>query len=132
MTTTPAQLAELLAAPEGTRIEFKSATGGYHFDPAGVEALSPEAIAEFRSRWARKARNPRIDAWTAEEVLTNAELIEEGKVLYAALILFGTRTALGRHLPQAEVVFEYRSSEASGPAADRAEFREGFFLFHDA
>jgi ATP-dependent DNA helicase RecG len=30
------------------------------------------------------------------------------------------------------LVFEYRSSEASGPAADREEFREGLFLWHDA
>ena len=29
-------------------------------------------------------------------------------------------------------MFEYRSSEASGPAADREEFRQGFFLWHEA
>ena len=34
-------------------------------------------------------------------------------------------------MAQAEIVFEYRSSEASGPAQDRTEFREGFFLIHD-
>lgn len=33
---------------------------------------------------------------------------------------------------QAELVFEYRSSEASGPAAARDEFREGFFLWHES
>ena len=248
MTTTPEQLAELLAAPEGTRIEFKSATGGYHFDklveycvaianegggkiilgvrderprmvlgtsafaepgrteaglherldhrvpveelhhegkrilivhvpgrlpgtawsidgkflkragdeltgmgdaelraifaetgpdfsaepsPASPADLSPEALAEFRKHWARKAVNPRIESWTDEETLVNAELLQEGELLYAALILFGTRAALGRHLAQAEIVFEYHSSEASGPAAERADFREGFFLFHD-
>ncbi len=38
----------------------------------------------------------------------------------------GKREALGRHLAQAEVVFEYRSNEAPGPAADRREFRQGF------
>ncbi|MGH9509973.1 MAG: ATP-binding protein, partial [Terriglobales bacterium] len=47
-------------------------------------------------------------------------------------VLFGTRQTLGRHLAQAELVFEYRSSEASGPAQDRIEFREGFFLWQDA
>lgn len=249
MITTPVQLAELLAAPEGTRIEFKSATGGYHFvklieycaaianegggkiilgvsderprtvvgtsafaEPGRTEAglherlghrvpveelhrdgkrilivhvpgrlpgtawsidgkflkragdeltgmsdaelrsifaetgpdfsaepssaslpdLSPEALAEFRKHWARKAGNSRIASWTDEETLVNAELQQDGIPLYAALILFGTRAALGRHLAQAEVVFEYRSSEASGPAAERVEFREGFFLFNDA
>jgi ATP-dependent DNA helicase RecG len=59
-------------------------------------------------------------------------LLVDARITYAALILFGTRTALGRWLAQAELVFEYRSSEASGPAADREEFREGFFLWHDA
>ena len=55
----------------------------------------------------------------------------DGELTHAALILFETRSALGRHLAQAEIVFEYRSSEASGPAQDRTEFREGFFLVHD-
>jgi ATP-dependent DNA helicase RecG len=100
--------------------------------PASLDDLSPGAVENFRDRWARKAGNPRIAAWTDEETLVNAEILLDGRVLYAALILFGTRAALGRCLAQTEVVFEYRSSEASGPAAERAEFREGFFLFHDA
>ncbi len=97
-----------------------------------VADLSPEAIAAFRERWARKTEDPRRRGWSIEETLANAELCLEGELTYAALILFGTRATLGRYLAQAEVVFEYRSSEASGPAADREEYREGFFLFHDA
>jgi ATP-dependent DNA helicase RecG len=100
--------------------------------PASLADLSREAVAEFRRRWARKAGNPRIEAWSDEETLINGEMLMDGRVLYAALILFGTRAALGHSLAQAEVVFEYRSSEASGPAAERTEFREGFFVFHDA
>jgi ATP-dependent DNA helicase RecG len=45
--------------------------------------------------------------------------------------LFGTRKALGRHLAQAEVIFEYRASDASGPAQQRVELRQGFFSFYD-
>ena len=93
--------------------------------------LSPVALADFRSRWARKAGNPRIEQQTDVQTLTDAELMIDGELTHAALILFGTRSALGRHLAQAEIVFEYRSSEASGPAQDRTEFREGFFLIHD-
>lgn len=51
------------------------------------------------------------------------------KSLYAALILFGTRKALGKYLAQAEVIFEYRSSDATGPAQQRIEYRQGFFTF---
>lgn len=99
---------------------------------ATLESLSPAAIAIFRQRWAKKTRDGRKSLWTDIETLTNAELIVEGQITYAALILFGTRASLGRWLAQAEFVFEYRSTEASGPAADREEYREGFFLWQDA
>lgn len=94
---------------------------------ATTSDLDREAVAEFRRRWARQAGEDRRLTWSAEETLTNAELLIDGRVTYAALILFGTRAALGRHLAQAEIVFEYRPNEASGPAADREEFRQGFF-----
>lgn len=99
---------------------------------ASVNDLSPQAIGAFRARWATKTHDQRKAQWTDEQTLANAELWVDGRITYAALILFGTRAALGRWLAQAELVFEYRSSEASGPAADREEFREGFFLWHDA
>ncbi|OGA29365.1 MAG: transcriptional regulator [Betaproteobacteria bacterium RIFCSPLOWO2_02_FULL_65_24] len=100
--------------------------------PATVADLAPEATADFRTRWSRKTGSRRISQLDDLQLLNDAELLVDGHLTYAALILFGKRAALGRHLAQAEVVFEYRSSEASGPAQDREEYREGFFLFHDA
>lgn len=95
--------------------------------PAATLAdLDSAPMADFRARWARKAVNPRIATWDDRQTLTDAELLIDGRLTYAALILFGSRAALGRHLAQAEVIFEYRSSEASGPAQDRTEYREGF------
>jgi ATP-dependent DNA helicase RecG len=99
---------------------------------ATLADLAPAAIAVFRTRWAQKTGDERKAGWTDADVLTNSELLVDGGVTYAALILFGTRSALGRHLAQAELVFEYRSSEASGPAANREEYREGFLAWHDA
>ncbi len=99
---------------------------------AALNDLSPEAIALFRERWAKKSEDPRKATWTDAETLSNAELLVEGQITYAALILLGTHAALGRHLAQAELVFEYRSSEASGPAADREEYRAGFMVWQDA
>jgi ATP-dependent DNA helicase RecG len=116
------------------RTMFDEAGPDYSAQPvdATIADLSPEAMADFRARWARKAANPRILDWSDNQLLTDAELLIDGRVTIAALVLFGTRATLGRHLPQAEVVFEYRSNEAAGPAQDRAEFREGFFQFQDA
>lgn len=115
------------------RAIFAEAGPDYTAEPsaAAISDLSAEALAEYRRRWSRKAANPRIVEWDDTELLCNAELLVDGRLNNAALILLGTRQALGRYLPQAEVIFEYRSSEASGPAQDRVEFREGFFLFHD-
>ena len=99
---------------------------------ATIADLSPGAISEFRRRWERKSGNPRIARLSDQQILDDMELLQDGHVNVAALVLFAKRRALGRFLPQAELVFEYRSSEASGPAQDRAEFREGFFLWQNA
>lgn len=45
--------------------------------------------------------------------------------------MFGSSRALGRHLADAEVVYEYRSSEAEIRHQDRVEYRQALFLFFD-
>jgi len=99
---------------------------------ATLADLDPSALANFRSRWAAKAGSDRILSLSDERLLVDTELMVDGKLTYAALILFGTRSGLGKHLARSEVVFEYRSSDLPGPAQDRQEYREGFLLFHDA
>lgn len=94
--------------------------------PARLDDLDPTAIDVLRQLWQRKSPDQDIAARPVEQLLADAELVIDGRVTYAALILLGKREALGRHLAQAEVIFEYRSTEAPGPAADRHEFRQGF------
>jgi len=100
--------------------------------------LDGAAIEDFRQRWIAKARKAedaplaeRLTALSAEQLLADAETLVDGKLNYAALILFGTAQAVSRHLAQAEVVFEYRSSDASGAAQERKEYRQGFFGYYD-
>jgi ATP-dependent DNA helicase RecG len=98
---------------------------------AGLDVLDPVAINLFRSLWQKKCPGQIIASHSVDQLLTDAELVVDGSPTYASLILFGTREALGRHLGNAEVVFEYRSSDAAGPAAERHEFREGFLPILD-
>ncbi len=93
---------------------------------AGLDDLDPGAIEILRRLWQRKSPDQDISSRPVERLLSDAELLVGGQVTYAALILLGTHAALGRYLGQAELVFEYRSSEAPGPAAQRREFRQGF------
>jgi ATP-dependent DNA helicase RecG len=74
---------------------------------AGMSDLDPGAVANFRTLWAKKVGNPRILSSTDEQTLASAELTLDGQIAFAALILLGTHSGLGRHLAQAEVVFEY-------------------------
>lgn len=93
--------------------------------------LDPEAVARFRAMWRRKSGNAALDSLTDTQLLADAELLLDDRVTYAALVLLGTRRALSRHLGQAEVIFEYRSSDVSGPAQQRLEYRMGCLLFLD-
>jgi ATP-dependent DNA helicase RecG len=98
---------------------------------ARLTDLLPAALEDFRERWLKKSSNTKLSGLTHEQLLADAELMVDRQLTYAALILFGSRPALGRHLAQAEVIFEYRSSEASVPYQQRLEFRQGFFSFAD-
>jgi ATP-dependent DNA helicase RecG len=93
---------------------------------ARLEDLDPAAVDLLRRLWQRRAPEQDIAGREVGRLLTDVELLVDGRLTYAALVLLGTREALGRHLGQAEVVFEYRPNDAPGPAADRHEFRRGF------
>ena len=98
---------------------------------AGIKDLDVNAVELFRSKWIEKSGNTRLKNLSIKQLLTDSEAMINNEITYAALILFGTRSALGRFLPQSEIVFEYRSSDASGPAQQREDFRIGFFAYYD-
>ncbi len=103
-----------------------------------LDDLDANALNDFRQRWIAKASKAedtplaeRLSSLSHEQLLTDAEALVDGKLNYAALLLFGSAKAVSRCLAQAEVVFEYRSSDASGAAQERKEYRQGFFGFYD-
>ncbi len=98
---------------------------------ATIDDLDPALIERFREMWMRKSGNTALASITPRQLLEDAELLAGDKVTHAALILLGTRPALGRRLGQAELVFEYRSSEASIRFQQRIEFRSGFLEYLD-
>jgi ATP-dependent DNA helicase RecG len=98
---------------------------------ASIDDLDPNAVDLFRRKWAEKAKRTELMASPSGQLLADAELTVDGQPTYAALVLLGTNKALGRHIAQAEVVFEYRSAEASIAYQQRKEYREGFLLYHD-
>lgn len=107
-----------------------------------VGDLNPVALDAFRRAWvdslrARREESgqrdaERIEGLSHEQLLRDTELLlPEDTLVNAALILFGSRQAVRRHLAQAELVYEFRNTPASGPADLRMEFQEGFFAWQD-
>ena len=98
---------------------------------ASLADLDPKALSAFQTRWGQKSGNLAIENLEPAQILADAGLLIDGEVTYAALVLLGSRKGLSRHLPQAEVIFEYRSSDSSVAFQQRKEYREGFLLFAD-
>lgn len=125
----------LVPMPEDIRRRIY-AEAGFDFSSsvcpfASLNDLDETAIEAFREKWMEKSGNRRIQSLSREQLLRDCEAITDDGITYAALALFGKRESLGKHLPQAEIIFEYRSSDASGPASQREEFRIGFFACYD-
>lgn len=107
-----------------------------------ISDLNPMALEAFRQAWvdSLRARREKSGNRDAERIqgLNHAQLLCDTELLLAddsltnaALVLFGFRTAVRNHLAQAELVYEFRNTPASGPADLRLEFQEGFFAWHD-
>jgi ATP-dependent DNA helicase RecG len=95
------------------------------------EDLDSEAIALMKAGYARKQKNPAFETLPDLQVLNDLRLTESGKYCYAALILLGTHKALRQHLPNAEVIIEYRLNHAMIPYTARKEFQESLFTMLD-
>jgi ATP-dependent DNA helicase RecG len=98
---------------------------------ATFKNLNSDAIEAFRAKWIEKSGNKRLKNLTAEQLLRDCGAISDKGITHSALVLFGSKAGLQEYLSQAEVIFEYRSSEASGAAQQREEFLEGFFSIYD-
>ena len=112
------------------------AEGGQDFSAevckgVSMDDLDSHAIAVFREMWFRKSQNGNILTLSNEQLLLDCGALTDEGVTYAALLLFGSGKALTKYLSCAEIIYEYRQSEAPGPADAREEFREAFFNVYD-
>jgi ATP-dependent DNA helicase RecG len=95
------------------------------------EDLDREAITVMKERYAIKQGNAAFRTLPDLQILSDLDLIDNGKFNYAALILLGTRKALRRLLPNAAVIIEYRITHSMIPYTARQEFQEPLFTAID-
>ena len=85
--------------------------------------LDKEAIAEMKSQYARKQENPLFRTYPDEQVLSDLDLLKDGKLNYAALILLGKPEAIRKYLPQNNIVVEFRMYHSMIQYTARKEFQ---------
>lgn len=98
---------------------------------ASIDDLSEIAISNFRSLWYDKSNNTNLLNCSVEQLLSDSELLIDGKLNYAALILLGKKEALSKFLPNAEIIYEYRNSETETRNQVRENYRIGFLVIID-
>lgn len=103
---------------------------------ATLDDLDDEAIRIMREKYATKQKNERFLALEKEQLLSDLDLVVDGRVTNGAVILVGKESALKRLLPQAAVMLEYRKTEAQINFDNRVVYRKPFFrmideLWHD-
>ena len=105
-------------------------------DNITVDDLDEEAIQILKHRYAKKQNNPNFLTLSKEQVLSDLNLVKEGNVTNAALILVGKQEILKERLPQASVILEYRKSETLVPYTNKHVYEQPFYkmidlLWHD-
>jgi ATP-dependent DNA helicase RecG len=90
--------------------------------------LDPEAISILKDKYSLKQNNPRFRTLSTEQVLSDLDLIRNGKLTNAALILLAKKDFLKQKLPQASIMLEYRIFENQIPFDNRISFTEPFFI----
>jgi len=93
--------------------------------------LDPKAIEVMKLKYAEKNENQGFESVSDEQALGDLDLLVDGKLNYAALVLLGKSKAIRKYLPQNNVVIEYRNDPASIQYDDRIEIQQPLFLAID-
>jgi ATP-dependent DNA helicase RecG len=96
-----------------------------------ISDLDERAIAILKEKYATKQNNPNFKTLSNEQLLSDLDLIKNGKLTNAALILLAKKEILNKKLPQATVMLEYRNAENQISFDNRIVFSAPFFIMID-
>jgi len=93
-----------------------------------IEELDKQAIQILKQKYAEKQNNKSFLTLPDDQVLSDLELLQDGKLNYAALIMLGKKASIKKYLPQCNIVIEYRLNHSMIPYTARAEYQEPLFI----
>lgn len=96
-----------------------------------IEDLDRDALDTMKDQYANKQGNPLFRTYPDEQALSDLEMLRDGKLNYAALILLGKSEAIRKYLPQNNIVVEFRLYHSMIEYTAREEFRLPLFTAID-
>ncbi|MDD5054841.1 MAG: ATP-binding protein [Candidatus Peribacteraceae bacterium] len=93
-----------------------------------ITDLDERAITILKERRARREGRPELAVAPTEQTLRDLELLTENGLTYAALILLGKKEKIATHLPQAEIIFEWRGNPGKISYDFRREWKEPYMV----
>ena len=96
-----------------------------------ISDIDENAIDTLKEKYARKQNNPSFNTQSKEQVLTDLDLMIDGKLTNAALIIICKKEIIHKFLPQAKIIIEYRRSETAIEFDNRTEIQEPLFVAID-
>ena len=93
-----------------------------------MDDLDSKAIEVMKQKYAEKNENLGFESVSDEQALSDLDLLENGKLNYAALVLLGKQKTIRKYMPQNNVVIEYRNDPASIQYDARIEIQQPLFL----
>jgi len=98
---------------------------------ATIDDLDDDAIRVMQEAYAKKQNNSQFLTLTKEQVLNDLDLVIDGKVTNAAVILIGKKQLIREKIPQSAIRLEYRKKESQITFDKRYEFSSPFYLQAD-
>lgn len=93
--------------------------------------LDEDAIAILKEKYALKQKNPAFRTIPDHQALSDLNLVKDGKITNAAILLVGKEKVIDRLFPQAKVMLEYRSTETQIGFDNRFVFGKPFYKMID-
>ncbi|MFB6341666.1 ATP-binding protein [Saccharicrinis sp. FJH2] len=100
-------------------------------DGITINDLDNEAINRLREAYAKKQNNPQFLTLSKEQMLNDLDLVADGKVTNAAVILVGKKEIIKNKIPQSAIRLEYRKDESKIVFDQRHIFSGPYFLETD-
>ena len=96
-----------------------------------IDDLDDRAVTDFKKRMAEKTGNHSLINSSTAQILQDAELMRGGKFTLACLILLGKKEKIAELLPQAEIIYEWRSTVEQIHHDFRVSWRAPYFVVYD-